>query len=259
VDLRHHARTLQQAVHHAQQVGELRRDAQARHLWHRVYSRLSAGHPGMFGAMTARAEAQVMRLAVLYAVGDMSYVVTPAHLRAGLEVWRYCRDSARYLFGDRLGDATADEILRALRQAYPDSLTRSEITRDLFHRNKPASEISRALDLLDRHHLAESEQDRTGDGRPTERWCSVPQTYDINELDDISPKHWENRTDPATASDDISPTGEPSGSYVVPGHAAESRESLGKPTNVVHVVNVVAPSAAESLADLDEDDFREVV
>ena len=105
-----------------------------RRLWHQVYGRLSAGRPGMLGAMTNRAEAQVMRLACLYAVGDMSYVVRPEHLRAALAVWRYCLQSAAYLFGDRLGDPVADEILTALKGACPASLTRSHITRDLLGR-----------------------------------------------------------------------------------------------------------------------------
>ena len=73
--------------------------------------------------MTARAEAQVMRLACLYAVEDMSYVVGLAHLQAALEVWRYCFESAAYIFGDSLGDPMADEILRALRTAGSDGLS----------------------------------------------------------------------------------------------------------------------------------------
>jgi hypothetical protein len=47
----------------------------------------------MLGAVTARGEAQVMRLACLYALADISSFVRLEHLRAGLEVWRYCFDS----------------------------------------------------------------------------------------------------------------------------------------------------------------------
>jgi hypothetical protein len=222
VDLHQHAERLRKAVVHAQHVGELRRDADAKRLWHRVYGPLSAGYPGMFGAMTARAEAQVMRLACLYAVGDRASLVTPAHLRAALEVWRYCRDSAAYLFSDRLGDATADKILQELRRVSPDGIRRSDITRDLFDRNKPASEITRALELLERHHLARHEDDRTGEGpRPIEWWYSVLQPDDINDINDITPE------DDGAA-----------GSNVVNVVAAVG-------TNVVNVVNVVVPSAPD--------------
>jgi hypothetical protein len=66
---------LRRVVAHARETGELPRDADAARCWHQVYGALSAGYPGMLGAMTARAEAQVMRLACLYAVGDLSSVV----------------------------------------------------------------------------------------------------------------------------------------------------------------------------------------
>lgn len=188
VDLTRHASALTEAVRWASGAGTLTRDAEAGALWHRLYGRLSAGRPGMVGAMTNRAEAQVMRLACLYAVGDMSYVVRPAHLHAGLAVWRYCFDSAVFLFGDRLGDPIADDILLALRHAYPESLTRSYITRDLFGRNRPAHDVDRALQLLRQHRLATAEVDHSGEGRPVERWVFVESSADdIDDIDDISP------------------------------------------------------------------------
>ncbi len=71
----------------------------------------------MLGAVTARAEAIVMRLAVVYAVLDGRTHIGVEHLRAALAVWQYCEDSARYVFGDALGDPVADELLEALRGA----------------------------------------------------------------------------------------------------------------------------------------------
>jgi hypothetical protein len=105
---------IQRAIDHARRIGELRRNDAASRLWHALYGQLSADRPGMLGAITARAEAQVMRLACLYSLGDSSYFVAPEHLKAALALWRYCFDSANYLFGDRLGHPVADEILVAL-------------------------------------------------------------------------------------------------------------------------------------------------
>jgi hypothetical protein len=99
----------------ALQLDELRRDEPARSVWFAVYSDLSAGRLGLAGAVTSRAEAQTMRLATLYAVLDRSPAIRAEHLTAALEVWRYCEDSVRFIFGDSLGDATADEILGLLR------------------------------------------------------------------------------------------------------------------------------------------------
>ena len=141
-----------------------------------VYEELSEGKPGLFGAVTGRAEAQVMRLAMIYAAADGTFVVCRNHLEAGLEVWRYCEDSARYVFGDAVGDPVADEIHRALRQH--GTLTRTEI-RDLFGRNQSASRIGHALTLLAEAGLARKIMDDSGNGRPVERWFF--RSYDIND------------------------------------------------------------------------------
>src|SRR4028119_1185570 len=47
--------------------GEVRRDGVAREVWGEVYGRLTADRPGLLGAVTSRAEAQVTRLSLLYA------------------------------------------------------------------------------------------------------------------------------------------------------------------------------------------------
>jgi hypothetical protein len=125
----------------------------------------------MFGAMTARAEPQVMRLACLYALLDRSGVVREEHLKAALAVWKYAEDSVRYIFGDILGDATADTILRALR-IRPDGMTRTEIIA-LFNRHIKADVLSRALDLLREHGLARCETKKDTGGAPEERWFAV--------------------------------------------------------------------------------------
>ncbi len=147
------------------------RDPQARLLWHKEYVRLSEGYPGMFGMMTARAEAQVMRLACIYALLDKSQLVKLDHLKAALAVWAYGEDSVRFIFGDILGDPTADTILRALR-IRPDGMTRTEIIA-LFNRHIKADALSRALDLLREHGLARCETKKDTGGAPEERWFAV--------------------------------------------------------------------------------------
>jgi hypothetical protein len=138
--------------------------------------------------MTARAEAQVLRLSRLYALADVSDVVRLEHLQAALELWRYCFDSAKYLFGDRLGHPVADEIMAALRRTYPASVTRTEIS-DLFKRHRSASQINEALDLRKQHHLAWCEEDRGTGGRPIERWVSNDNTdCEKSELSGIIPR-----------------------------------------------------------------------
>jgi len=172
VDMAPFIRRLRAAVEFARSVGELRRDEEARAIWHEVYPELSEGKPGLLGAVIARAEAQVMRLACLYAVLDMSTVVRREHLLAALAVWDYCEASARFIFGDALGDPVADEILRALRAAGNAGMTRTEIS-EHFGRNVPAKRLGRALTALAEAGLVRQREERDTGGRPAFRYFAV--------------------------------------------------------------------------------------
>lgn len=141
--------------------------------WITAYSSLTAGRPGLLGAIIGRAEAQVLRLAMLYAVLDCSSRIEVDHLRAALAVWEYCEDSARYIFGARLGDPDADRVLAAL-QMRPDGMTRTDI-RDLFNRHLSEDRIARSLEVLRRSNLASPRKDETG-GRPAEIWIATGAT-----------------------------------------------------------------------------------
>jgi hypothetical protein len=158
------------AVQFARRSGELTKDDQARNIWREVYPQLSAGKPGLLGAIVSRAEAQVMRLAYIYALLDKSHVMRAEHLLAGVAVWDYCESAARFIFGESLGDPIADEIHRLLKIS-PGGVTRTEI-RDHFGRNREAKSINSALDLLAQHGVALCRQEQTG-GRPVERWFTL--------------------------------------------------------------------------------------
>lgn len=161
------AADLQRALEFAEAERELRRDEAARARWYEVYPALSEGQPGLFGALTGRAEAQVMRLACLYAVLDCSPCIRRQHLEAALAVWRYCEESARFIFGGVHGHPLADEI-QALLQARPDGLTRAEISAALS-RHRAAREVAEALTFLAEGGLAHVEREPTA-GRTAERW-----------------------------------------------------------------------------------------
>src|SRR6185295_11508058 len=112
IDVSDLAARIRTAADFARGVDEMRRDSDASLIWHKVYADLSDGKPGMLGAVTGRAEAQVMRLACIYALLDSSHEIRAPHMVAALAVWQYCLESARYIFGDSLGDPLADEIRR---------------------------------------------------------------------------------------------------------------------------------------------------
>jgi hypothetical protein len=163
---------LKAATDHARRTGNSRVsfDAEAARLWVSVYPRLSEGRPGLVGFMTSRAEAHTVRLALIYALLDCSERIRHEHLLAALAVWKYCEDSAVYVWGEALGDPTADEILRKLR-ASSEGLTRWDLMNH-FSRNKSATELDRAIGVLAERGLIRSEKEDSG-GRAATRYTTV--------------------------------------------------------------------------------------
>lgn len=164
---------INQAVDFAKGVDEMRRDEAATRAWTLIYEKLSAGGLGLAGSLTSRAEAQVMRMACIYALMDQSSVVTVDHLAASLAVWEYAAASVKWIFGNSIGDPDADAILQAL-AANVAGLTREQISVDVFARNRSASQINRALSVLISHGLAHAIREEPERGRPAERWFAGP-------------------------------------------------------------------------------------
>src|SRR5262249_42128085 len=81
------AQRVKAAFEAARHIGRVKMSADARDMWAAVYEPLSAEQSGLLGAITARAEAQTIRLSLLYALMDGSDEIGPAHLQAALAVW----------------------------------------------------------------------------------------------------------------------------------------------------------------------------
>ena len=98
------------AVAGAKTVTTMTRTPAARDLWGRVYPELTAERPGLYGAVTGRAEAQTLRLSMLYALLDGQPAIDVPHLNAALAFWRYCDESAKIIFGKAEEDGGALEV-----------------------------------------------------------------------------------------------------------------------------------------------------
>ena len=122
----------------------------------------------MVGALLSRAEAQVWRLAALYALLDLSDVIKRVHLKAALALWQYAEDSVQYIFGNGTGDPVADKILNALRQRGP--LSDSEISA-LFQKNVTKDELKHAKTMLSERGLIRGEIQKTN-GRSRRVWTA---------------------------------------------------------------------------------------
>ena len=157
-------------VEFARTVGEMQRDGDARSLWAEIYAELSTGRGDLVGAVTSRGEAQVMRLACVYALMDRSSVIRRVHLEAAYALWQYCESSARYIFGDASRDKLGDEILDALKKA-SSGLTQTELNK-LFSGHRSSDAINSALTSLETRGLVVSFVEQTS-GRPVRRWFAA--------------------------------------------------------------------------------------
>lgn len=92
-------RRLESCLKFAAGCGEIGFSEKAAKLWAETYSDVSTQYPGLVGAATSRAEAHARRIAAIYALLDESTEVRLEHLRAAFAVWRFCRDSAKFIFG----------------------------------------------------------------------------------------------------------------------------------------------------------------
>ncbi|MGO9954907.1 MAG: hypothetical protein ACLP50_02850 [Solirubrobacteraceae bacterium] len=163
-------RLLAATLKHAQTAGQIRLDPDARELWHHAYHQLARPLPGPVGQITARAEAHVIRLALLYTLADGQRQIATTHLTAALALQDYAARSAAWALTGTTGQPLAEQIHATLRQ-HPDGLTRSQISQTLKH-NQPAGQIDHALQALHTAGRVTAARIPTG-GRPAQLWTAT--------------------------------------------------------------------------------------
>ncbi|MGH2929718.1 MAG: DUF3987 domain-containing protein, partial [Solirubrobacteraceae bacterium] len=164
-------RYLTSVLAHARTAGKVTLTPAARELWWQLYPQLTQPADGLLGQLTARAEAHVIRLALLYALLDGQRTIQPEHLHAALTLWDYAERSAAWALRQATGDPLAEHIHTALLRS-PAGLTRTQI-RDLCQRNQPADRVEQALHALAAAGRAHHERTLTA-GRPAELWTAAP-------------------------------------------------------------------------------------
>jgi hypothetical protein len=120
----------------------IERSREAEELWGDLYQRLAADDgAGMIDALTARGDAQLLRLSLLYAVEDAAPRVEPIHLQAAWECWRYARWSAQHIFvGQGTGDPDLDRIAAVLGAG--EELSGRELDQ-MFAKNRSTADLRR--------------------------------------------------------------------------------------------------------------------
>ncbi|QDV19489.1 hypothetical protein Pan153_41550 [Gimesia panareensis] len=138
---------LKDITQQSQMIGKMEFSAEAKAVYTSRYDALGEGRRGLWDAVTSRAEAQVIRLSMLYALLDGVATINVDHLKAALAVWDYADDSARLIFNlaDTEGDTLERKILDVL-EDYP-GITKTEI-RDMISHKLKAKELNRSLKWL---------------------------------------------------------------------------------------------------------------
>ena len=166
------ARELAGAIKHAHSCdgpgAELAMSVEAKALWSNTYSELTRDEPGKLGAVTSRIEAQVLRLAMVYALVDSKASIELPHLKAALALARYSIDSAKHIFGDAEPDPIAQKVIEALSTG---PKTQTEMV-NLFDRNVPRSRLAAVLGDLQERGRITCTMEPTG-GRPSRVWKLV--------------------------------------------------------------------------------------
>lgn len=108
-------KTIVRLVKHTQSQSPIRLSPQAQEFWGEVYPELAKAHPGITGAVINRAEAQTLRLSMIYALLGEKTAIEQKHLESALAVWNYAEASARYIFGEREENPIAQKILELLK------------------------------------------------------------------------------------------------------------------------------------------------
>ena len=169
LDLSSFAEQLIKTVKHARTISRMRRDESSSKLWRNIYHELSQGSGGLLGAVTNRAEAQVLRLGMIYALLDESSVIRVEHLRAAYAVWRYAQRSAEIIFGTSSGDSLADKLLQFIKGE--PGIKRRDLRRK-FPTSKTNESILQALARLRDQGLAHPVVQKVT--KPSERWFPGP-------------------------------------------------------------------------------------
>jgi hypothetical protein len=120
----------------------LQRTAAFWDLWDQLYGGAFEERPaGQAGAVTSRTAAQVLRLAVTYALADQTTAVGLPHLEAAHAVWRFCRESAAAIFGTVTGNRDSDRFLAELERG---PLSRRDLS-ILFQRHKSQRQLDEVV------------------------------------------------------------------------------------------------------------------
>jgi hypothetical protein len=123
-------------------------------LWDNLYPEISKDHPGLIGSVINRAEAQIMRLAITYALIDNKYNIDTPHLKAALAFWEYAEASDE--------SSPFEKIVTSLRSG---EKTKTEL-HQTFGNNMAAEIMNNTLQKLKDLNLVDCRQEKSSGPKP---------------------------------------------------------------------------------------------
>lgn len=144
-------------------------DAEAEGMWVEKYSQLSKDRSGFLGEVLSRAEAQVLRLSLIFAILDLSTDIKKCHLERALFIWDYSEWSANQVFEGVFSDRNQRKLFEALDKE-PNGLTREEVNKRVFSGNLSSQQIQNALNDLQEQGVLIQEIEMRDRGIRVERW-----------------------------------------------------------------------------------------
>ena len=150
VDLSYEGEMLRGIVDKTRGLGAISRTPSARDYWGSIYGELTREDvPGLWGKATSRAEAQVVRLSLLYCLLDITPMskahhiqIGAGHLQAAKALWDYCFLSAQWALEDCRFSKDAQRIYEALQDG---SKTKTQVQRDLFNNHITTRRLDAAI------------------------------------------------------------------------------------------------------------------
>jgi hypothetical protein len=148
--------------------------------WRKIKARLPKVSEE-FQPYVARAEAHVIRLALIYALADRSISIEPEHIDAALALWEFCAQCAERIFSIPVGKLPPvippqkmAKVFRYLHESYPGWVSKTEISVRALGRNSPADELNAILDSLTSQGMAEKRIVKPqGSGKPRTEYALI--------------------------------------------------------------------------------------
>lgn len=151
---------LKDVVKFSKNIKQIQWAEETKPLWEKAYGDLSRDRFGLEDVILSRAEAQILRLNVIFAILDKSTVVKKNHLKASLAIWDYVEQSIKFIFNKDNYVNKTERILTALK-SNGGEMTRTDISHIVFNNHVKAREIDEIINEMEENNIITRKKEST--------------------------------------------------------------------------------------------------